>query len=66
MKEFFTLKDKNWYQNGIKKLEERWLQMVEHNSLYFEYLAALVEIWRIKQISYQNIATLLTHLNIYI
>ena len=37
VKEFFALKDKNWYQCGIEELAERWLQMVQHHSLYFEY-----------------------------
>ena len=30
VKEFFALKDKNWYQCGIKELAERWFQTVQH------------------------------------
>ena len=35
--------------------------MVQHDSLCFKYLTATFVTWRIKQISYQNIAKLLTH-----
>ena len=33
LEEFFALKDKNWYQCGIKDLGERWLQTVQHDGL---------------------------------
>ena len=62
---YFTSKDKNWNQHGIKVLVKRGFQMVEHDGLYFECKAAFVITWRIKQRSYQNIVKLLTHPNIY-
>ena len=66
--EFFSLKDKNWYQRGIKKkkkLAERCLQMMQYYSLSFKWLAAFVVTWRIKEISYQNIAKSLTRLTTF-
>ena len=27
VKEFFALKEKNWYQYGIRELTEKWVQM---------------------------------------
>ena len=42
VKEFFTLKDKNWYQLGINKPAGRWLEIVQHDSLCLECLAVFV------------------------
>ena len=35
-REFFNLKDKEWYRRGIKQLTDRWLQIIVSNGLYFE------------------------------
>ena len=51
-KEFFTSKNKNWYQFGIKELAEKHLQMVQHDGFYFECKAAFIVTWRIEQISF--------------
>ena len=55
VKEFFTSKDKNLYQHGIKEWVKMWLLMVQYNYLYFECSPAFVVTWRIKEVSYQNI-----------
>lgn len=34
--EFFRSKEKDWYQQGIQQLADRWLKTIESNGLYFE------------------------------
>ena len=45
---------------GSKNWQKSRLQTVQHDGIDFEYEAVFVETLRIKQISYQNIAELLT------
>ena len=36
VKELFASKNKNWYQCEIKRLKEKWLQMMQHDGLNFK------------------------------
>ena len=46
-----SMGSKNWQKGAFR----------QHDGLYLECLVAFAVTWRIKQISYQNIAKLLTH-----
>lgn len=37
VQEFFDSHPKEWYQQGIKQLAERWQATIDNNGLYFEY-----------------------------
>lgn len=34
--DFFSSKDKDWYQSGIQQLVDRWIKTINSNGLYFE------------------------------
>ena len=51
MKESFALKNKSFFERGIKELAEGWLLTMRYDRVYFEFLAAFV-VTRIKQINY--------------
>jgi hypothetical protein len=36
VEDIFASKDKEWYQ-AFKELAEKWVNTIEHESLYFEY-----------------------------
>lgn len=34
--DFFSSKDKDWYERGIQQLADRWIQTINSNGLYFQ------------------------------
>jgi hypothetical protein len=37
VEEFFASKDKKWFYQAFKELEEEWVKTIEHEGLYCEY-----------------------------
>jgi hypothetical protein len=37
VEEFFASKDKEWFYQAFKELDEKWAKTIQHEGLYFEY-----------------------------
>jgi hypothetical protein len=42
VEELFASKDKKWFCHAFKELSEKWVNTIEHEGVYFEYLITFI------------------------